>query len=136
MANTTREQRREEAIKRIKMLNMHENVLRDFTEEDKLNKSEWMGALYWLTDPEKRIVKRFEKEHNATVYTAIFSNTNIGAMLALLYVSDYPEEWEMDRQDIKEGYPIAWVENLDYPDCSELGSIGVRPMFGGLVRTA
>ena len=28
-----------------------------------------------------------------------------------------------------------YVANLDAPDCSELGSIGIAPANGGLVRT-
>lgn len=46
------------------------------------------------------------------------------------------EEWTYDRRDIQEGCPLAYVENMTYPDCSEFGSVGVRPVNGGVVRTA
>ena len=42
----------------------------------------------------------------------------------------------MDNKDIEEFYPLAMVINLDDEWCSDMGSIGVQPMFGGLVRTA
>ena len=49
-----------EAIKRIKMLKFHENVLKDF-KEGVLNKSEragFAGILYWLDENEKNFVKK------------------------------------------------------------------------------
>ena len=55
--------------------------------------------------------------------------------LALLYVSAEEEEWELDREDLEGRVPLAYVANLDAPDCSELGSIGIAPANGGLVRT-
>ena len=53
----------------------------------------------------------------------------------MLYVSAEDEEWELDREDLEERVPLAYVANLDAPDCSELGSIGIAPANGGLVRT-
>lgn len=53
-----------------------------------------------------------------------------------LYVSDYPEEWEQDRADIREGQQLVYVYNKDDPALSELGYIGVtRTEAAGLHRT-
>jgi len=56
-------------------------------------------------------------------------------MYSLLYVSNHTEEWEMDRADIQEGRSFVYVVNKDMPDCSEFGTIGIRPLFGGVLRT-
>ena len=56
--------------------------------------------------------------------------------MTFLFVSDEREEWSYDRDDLKEGYACAYVENLDEPAFSEFGSVGIKPQFGGLVRTA
>lgn len=53
----------------------------------------------------------------------------------MLYVSAEEEEWELDREDLDGRISLAYVANLDAPDCSELGSIGIAPANGGLVRT-
>ena len=78
----------------------------------------------------------FEEEYNAVVYHVIHSHTNFGELLSLLYVSEHEEEWEYDREDLEEGIAVAYVENLTYWDCSEMGSIGIEPRNGGLARTA
>ena len=53
-----------------------------------------------------------------------------------LYVSKYKEEWEMDVNDLGEGYPVVYVENLEDPECSEFGSIRIFPNGDGLIRIA
>lgn len=126
----------QEAIKRMKLLKLHENPIKDFEKDGTINKSEHGGILYWLDDKENELVKAFEEKHNSVVYHVIHTYTDLGEMLALLYVSDSEEEWEYDIDDLKAGYPFAYVMNLDDDDCSEFGSIGVKPQFGGLVRTA
>lgn len=66
----------------------------------------------------------------------IRSFTTIGEMESYLYVSDYPEEWEQDRADIREGQQLVYVYNKDDPALSELGYIGVtRTEAAGLHRT-
>lgn len=131
-----RQEQKQEAIERMKMLKMCENPIREFELEDKLNQSEHGGILYWLDEKQEQYVKDFEKKHNAVVYHIIHNYTDIGEMLAFLYVSDSPEEWEYDRDDLKDGYACAYVMNLDDEWCSEFGSIGIKPQFGGVVRTA
>lgn len=40
------EQQKLEAVERMKLLKLHPNAIREFTEEKKLNKSEGMGILF------------------------------------------------------------------------------------------
>ena len=134
----TKEQMKQEALARMKLLNLHPNVVNEFQNENKLNYSEGaLGILYWATDEMKQIVESFEKKTGYTVYHLIDNNSEeIGHMLTLLYISTEMEEWTYDRRDIQDGCPLAYVENMTYPDCSEFGSVGVRPANGGVVRTA
>jgi hypothetical protein len=72
----TRTVQREEAMRRLKALRLHENVVRDFA-SGKLNLSERavfpgnrkkpFGILYWLNEDEKRAVKEFEAEYEAVM---------------------------------------------------------------------
>ena len=75
---------KQEAIQRMKMLNLHGNVLREFEKEDRLNMSEYGGFLYWLGSEQQAIVDEFEAEWDALVYHVIHSYTSIGEMLTLL----------------------------------------------------
>ena len=53
---------------------------------------------------------------------------------ALKNFKDYQDEYEMDNDDIKDGYIMSYVVNHDCPDLSEFGSIAVKSVGGGLVR--
>lgn len=129
----TREEMKQEAIRRMKVLKMHPNPIREFQKEDKLNYS-LCGMLYWIDEDQKKMVKEFEEEYGCVVYHVIQTSTTIGKMLSFLYVSKNKEEWEYDMEDLMQGCPYAYVINLDADWCSEIGPIQVAPRFGGVVR--
>lgn len=128
--------KRAEAVKRMNMLKMCPEAIRQFEQDGLVIISEPpIGALFWLDDEDKKRVAEFEKEHNALVYTIIRSYTSLGKMDSFLYVSDYEEEWEEDIEDLKQGQVFAYVYNHDMPDCSEFGTIGIELTVGaGLKR--
>ena len=125
---------KQEALERMKMLKLHGNIIKEFDKEGIVNLSENGGFLYWLDSDQQAIVDEFETEHDALVYHVIHDCTEFGELYSLLYVSKYEEEWEDDRNDLKDGYALVYVKNMDDDFCSEFGSIGVKPQFGGLVR--
>lgn len=131
-----REKQENEAIERMKLLELHPNVIREFQEDKIINKSELIGFLYWLDDDEKDFVKSFEAKYDAVVYHIVKTNTSFGCMLSIFYVSKHESEWAMDRADIENGIQCCYVKNLDDDWCSEFGCIGFRKNIGGLVRTA
>ena len=135
--NVSMEDKKVEAIKRLKMMNLHPNVATDFEDKGLINFSEPpIGGLFWAKDDDLERIRAFEKEYNALVYAGIRSFTNIGNMDSYLFVGDYPEEWEIDRQGIENGEVLAYVYNRTDPDCSELGYIGITTLIsGGLRRT-
>lgn len=133
--NVSREMKKQEAIKRLKALKIIDDAVRQFEKDDVVMVTEPpMGGLYWLEDEEKEMVRKFEEENNALVYMIVRAFTEFGKMDSLLFVSDYEEEWEMDNEDIIDGYVMSYTVNYDTPWCSEFGSIAVRPTFGGLLR--
>lgn len=133
--NVTIEKKKEEAIKRLKALDIIDDAINQFENDDIVMVSEPpMGGLYWLNDEEKEMVRKFEKEHNALVYMVVRAFTQFGKMDSLLFVGDYDEEYEMEMEDIKDRYVMSYTINYDMPDCSEFGSIVVKPIFGGLLR--
>lgn len=138
--NVTREIKKAEAINRMKMLDLFNPCIRAFDKRDEVQLSEPTGGLYEFSADKELTdkVKEFEKEYNALVYHVIHTPCKIDGefmdMYSFLYVSDYPEEYDMDNEDIKGGYAMTytWNKTIDY--FSEFGSIAVRQMFGGLVR--
>lgn len=136
MSNATREQMKEEAIKRMKLLNLHTNVIHEFQDDGIVNCSQFGGALFWLNDDQKKRVAEFEKESGNLVYHMIRTDyVELGRMLTLLYVSPYMDEWERDRKELAAREPLAYVANLTDEICSEYGHVGIESCCGGLRRT-
>ena len=123
-----------EAIQRMKMLKLHSNAIKEFEEEGRLNLSENGGFLYWLDDDQRQKVLEFEEVHDALVYHVLRNFVGGDEHLAFLFVSDYEEEWEQDREDLRRGYPFVYVKNMSADWCSEFGSIGIESCIGGLKR--
>lgn len=82
-----------------------------------------------------KIIEKFEEKHNAKVFHLIHCFSEFGELLNLLYVSNYDEEWEQDKQELKENYSFSYVVNLEDECFSEFGSIGYDVKCGGLIRT-
>lgn len=133
----SREEKMAEAVARMKMLGIFPETIRQFQEDGKVSISEPpLGAFYWMEGADLDRVLDFEEKHNALVYVAIRSYTAFGKMDCFLFVSDYREEWDMDRTDIEQGQALAYCFNYDMPDCSEMGAIGIeRTVAAGLKRT-
>lgn len=136
--NVSKEIKKAEALKRMKVLDLYTDYIKAFEDKDEIFMSEMTGGVYEFSKNTELLnkVKEFEAEYNALVYHVIRTFTQFGELYNFLYVSDYKEEWAMDNLDIKDGYALAYVWNKTDEWCSEFGSIGVRCKFGGIVRTA
>ena len=124
---------KDEIIDRMKLLHLHSNVISEFKNEYKLNRSEApFGILYWLTDDEIDMVKKFEQEQqNLKVYHLLKTSTkDFGIVYDLLYVADDEEVWPKDREDLKDGF----VKSFTVTAFAECGLIKVKSVNGGLVR--
>ena len=130
------EEQKAEALKRIKALKLHPNVVKEFEKDGTINFSEPpFGGLFWAKDDDMERIREFEEEYDALVYTGIRTFTNIGKMDSYLFVSKHKEEWDLDNAGIANGEVLAYVYNHDAPDCSEMGFIGIKSLIsGGLVR--
>ena len=142
MNTTLQNKQKAEAIKRMRLLQIMPQVIKDFEKNQRVYYSErqnsfFLATLYWLDNEKKYvdIVKAFEKKHNAIVYHAQLTHLEFGDNLALFYVSKEEKEWEQDKQDIMDGQVYSRVINLQCEYDSDFGYIGVRPTMGGVVRT-
>ena len=135
--NMTRDEKKIEAIARMKKAGIFPQTIKQFEEDGYVSISEPpVGAFFWAEGEDLQRIRDFEEKHNALVYLVIRSYTDFGKMDCYLYVSDYPEEWPQDREDLANSEPMAYVYNHDMPDCSEFGCIGTRrSIAAGLLRT-
>ena len=129
-----KEERFEEAIKRMKLLKLDKQCIEAF-KKGKVWESEGFGALYEVNDEEQKLIDNFEKNlEGCLVYHMIHNKFEFGECYSMLYVSPDKEEWQQDKDDISEGYVFAYVYNKDCEWCSEFGSIAIKPSIGGLIR--
>ena len=134
--NVSRENKKVEAIKRMKALDLFKPCINAFDKRNEVQLSEVTGGLYEFnsnTELTEKVME-FENKYNALVYHVIHTLTEFGELYHFLYVSDYEEEWEMDNDDVKDNYVMCYVWNKDIPEFSEFGTIAVRQKFGGIVR--
>lgn len=125
-----------EALERMRILKIIPEAIIAFARNQTLNASEGGGFLYWLSDKDKESVRKFEEDYNALVYHVIKNSTEFGELLTFLYVSNYKDEWPLDREDLKNGNPLVYVVNLSDDNLSEFGFVSITPRYGGLVRVA
>ena len=140
-----RELQKQEALERLKILQeqyeLMETVVNEFEKEDVVYYSEYtnkrqQGILYWISNNEEYVnaIKEFEEKYKALVYHAILTPMEFGTLLNLLCVCQYEEEWERERQELKDGYPFVYCMNLDDSSTSEFGTIQIAGANGGITR--
>ncbi len=127
--------KKEEAIKRMKAWGLDSRMIEAFEENGTIYQTiSSLGTCFNLDEDTLKRVREFEEGADALVYHVIFNRTEFGDMESLLYVSDI-EDWELDWDDIKKSSPMSYVYNLNYPDFSGIGSIGVKLSEAqGLIR--
>lgn len=132
------EERKIKAIELLKELEIHKPYIDGFVEENRVCFFERFGG-YWVDqEPEvEKKMKEIEAEFNCTVYAITHEYLEFGECYSFMLVSNYKSEWE--HALIKEGsdfYAFAYVWNKTYEEFSELGTIGVRSLYGGITRVA
>ena len=141
-----REKMKEVAVARMKALRMLEQPIIEFR-QGRLNESARMGAniggiLYWLDKKEMKEVEKFEEQTGNMVYHVVHDYTSFGEIFTYLYVSPYEDEWPdedwalVGAGEDEEVLVYAYVRNATHPECSEMGSVMIKPANGGIMRTA
>lgn len=137
----TREEMIQEAIKRMRMLELFPKVIKEFRTEGLINISHApFASLYWIEDEESlKRIKKIEEEYGCVIYHVVRSyfriDDDILKMDSFLFVTKYRSDWKYDRADYKDNNSVmSYTYNWTDPICSEYGSIGVKPQNGGLLR--
>lgn len=132
----SRENKKAEAINRMKMLGLSKNCIKAFQDRDEVRLSETNGILTGLSKNKelRTYIENLEKTDKILVYHIIHTESRFGEMYSFLLVSDYEEEWESDRRNIKSNLLLSYVWNKDVPVYSEYGYIVVIQRYGRLIR--
>jgi len=129
----TKEEQKKEALRRMKALQLHKDVVDAFEKEGRLIYSGYGKGILSQVENEQWLscIRAFEEKYNAIVFHIIHDVTDEYSLLTMLYVSQHKDEW---TDEIKRG--VAYVENLSKPHCSDVGSVQIQSTkYGGLKRT-
>ena len=124
---------KEEALERMKLLKLHPNIIKEFKDENKLNRSEYgYGILFWLEEHEQQLVDEFQNKHkDYLVYHVIKTETrDFGTVYDLLYVSPNEDDWILDRKELKNNLVMSY----SVTEFAEFGLIKIRCINEGLAR--
>lgn len=84
---------------------------------------------------ETMIIQNIETNYSVKVYAAITTQCDeLGEMLTLLTISGNKAEWQREREDLEARMPIAYVQNLTYPELSEFGTVVLKTHDGIVER--
>lgn len=124
---------KQKGVEILQLLNVHNNVIMDYKNNNKLNKSEApLGLLYWLTEEEQELVDNFEKENpECFVYHVLRTVTaDFGVVYDLLYLTEDDEDLKKAKEDLKEDLLLSYTVT-EFP---ESGLISIKNVNGGIVR--
>ena len=135
---TTKEQRKEQAIKLMKKLNIFAPYIKGFKEKNEVCFYENYAG-FWAFQDEELLdkINKIEEKYNCTVYAITHEITEFGELYDFLLVTDYPEEWNdlvYKGQTNNQYYAFAYCWNKDDDFCSEFGTILVQGFGGGIRR--
>lgn len=126
------EDKKKEAIERMKLWEIPISIIKDFSDKGTIfGNTSLIGdismtkCLGRVKEEQLQRIKKFEKEHNALVYFVIHNYAEFGELENYLYVSDYNDEWSIDREDIEKSQQLAYVHNCTDTELSEFGCIGL-----------
>ena len=86
--NISIEEKKAEAVRRMKMLKIFPETIKQFEKDGYISRSEPpVGAYYWVEGKELEAIREFEKEHDCLVYTVVRAYTSIGMMDSYLFVN-------------------------------------------------
>ena len=122
---------KEEALFRMRDMRMMNTVMRKFI-SGTVMMSEFGGILYDLDEGAAEALRAAERK-GLLPYHVVKTQTKIGTMYAVLYVSPETEDWKFERYDPAEGTTMAFVKN---GEIEEFGTVVVRPCNGGVARIA
>lgn len=137
-----KELQNKEALKRLKDLtktfNLNNKLIEDF-KTGKINCTLDEKICNIKDYPKfEKLIKKFEREHNAVAYHYFLNEYWGMKMLAILYVGSYINDWEAEREFVccynKCHYISSFVYNLDNLKYSEFGDIIISSENGVLIR--
>lgn len=129
----TKEAMKEQSLKRMRKLQIHEFVINEFENSDKILCSDNNKVTEVPPEIMEDIIKYSELYGNM-IFHVLHSNFMNCELWEYLTVSPYPEDWEYENDLIDDMWTMSRSRNMTIPDFTESGSIKVINKNGVLKR--
>lgn len=126
---------RNEAIKRMIALKLHESVIERFKNDGIITCSN-EGRLCDLSQEYLGLVREWERKTGNLVFHVIINFSEVGILLSYLFVGTDEYLWFRERLLIQKNRYRAYVRMIDVDVFSDYISIGFTNNFGSLVRVS
>lgn len=103
----------EEAVRRMKTLNLNEDVIKNLGSNAKVQVS-CDEEIFDMEDMEKEIVRNFEKEYGYFVYHVVKDKIGERTFYYFLFVSSDMERWSLDNLLLKGNFVNIAFTHLNY----------------------
>lgn len=120
-----------EAARRMEALGFLPKTIEEFRKHGKISCAMENGCPFPLEEPDRSQIQDLERK-GFSVYAAIRNDTAWGRMTAYITVSNNGADWIAEREWMKQDILMAYVLNHDVPIFSEMGTITVRRLHGGM----
>lgn len=131
MAN--KKEMKQEAISRMLQLKIDSDVIKLFSENDKLMCSE-NGKFVEVPAEILIQLRAWEKKYYNLVYHVIHADYIGYETYECLSVSFYKEDWDYENARLNEGWPMSHSINVTMPYYTESGIVKIENIKGSLVR--
>jgi len=132
----TANEMKQEAVRRMRLLKLGEDVVRDFEQDNQVSLSQEFTGEIMLFFPDsglEELIAGFQREYECLVYHVILNEIpGMGEICSLLFVSPTSSAWEGEREWLSaNGLVYAYVSSdMETGICE----IGVMPSGRGLSR--
>lgn len=129
----SKKKQKDEAIKRLKKMDLKSVILESFQDNGKLLCSNY-GEIKEVPVNILKQIRRWEEQFGGLAFHVIYSELYGFKIYSALSVSKYPEDWLYENAALDDKWPIAYTINLTEPDFSESGQINIMNNDGILLR--
>lgn len=110
-----------EAIKRMKILQLKDEIIKEFKDTDTLYISNLGEALEIADDEQMQFVKDIEQTKNILVYHLIHRTTQYQDTTYYLFVDNNKRQWKAEKKDLENQFTLA----LCYTKVKSFNEIGM-----------
>ena len=115
------EEVRKEAIERMKLLELKDEVIHEFKDNNILYVSNLSGDLAITDIEQKQLIRELEEDKNILIYHLIHQTTQNRDVIYCLFIDSNKENWKADKEDLKNQFALT----ICYTKIKSINEIGV-----------